>query len=279
MHRWYLGIAPLMLSWQEKFWNISFKFEPAAEWSRGTVETQIMKITVSDFAYLTSSQVTLMLLVQGPHLENQCFLPGQRKNVLGFPRCFEMNEGSNRFMSNRGSQGSSQLQICTELLECAKHYARHWEKPDEGNRQQSIVLREVRLELRSAEWMGVSQQSALGTNFPPLGKGDWVTLQSQAGWASPGRLSWKNQCTQACTRAHTRAHVCMHTPQNMHRTEKIDGNDPLGKPRPKVVSLFPSKEIDIDMISPNLSRSLEWKAGGETLQINSYLCVCHETPA
>lgn len=25
---------------------------------------------------------------------------------------------------------------------------------------------------------------------------------------------------------------------------------PLGKPRPKVVSLFPTKEIDIDMISP-----------------------------
>lgn len=36
----------------------------------------------------------LMLLVQGPAFENQCFL--QRKNALGFPRCLGMNEGAHR---------------------------------------------------------------------------------------------------------------------------------------------------------------------------------------
>ena len=37
----------------------------------------------------------LMLLIQGPHSEIQCSLPGQEKNVLSFPRCFGMDEGAN----------------------------------------------------------------------------------------------------------------------------------------------------------------------------------------
>lgn len=48
---------------------------------------------------------------------------------------------------------------------------------------------------------------------------------------------------------------------------------PLGKPRPKVVSLFPSKEIDIDMISSKSKQKHRVKRE-KTLQINRYfMCL------
>lgn len=47
---------------------------------------------------------------------------------------------------------------------------------------------------------------------------------------------------------------------------------PLGKPRPKVVSLFPSKEIDIDMISKSKQKHRVKRE--KTLQINRYfMCL------
>lgn len=82
--------------------NLKYSFQTWAfsrmTWGWGDVKIQIAgpRIRVSDSACLTNSQVMLMLLVLAPHFENKCFLPGQRKNVLGFLRCFEMNEGTNR---------------------------------------------------------------------------------------------------------------------------------------------------------------------------------------
>lgn len=52
---------------------------------------------------------------------------------------------------------------------------------------------------------------------------------------------------------------------------------PLGKPRPKVVSLFPSKEIDIDMISSKSKQKHRVKRE-KTLQINRYfMCLPRNT--